>query len=69
MTKRIGSDRESEELNIFTKNKVRQGAGEGWLTGLGPRPRLYSYRAKRNDGKSAERAGGRGERGRGDGHP
>ena len=41
----LGSDR--ADLNIFTKNKVRQGESEGWITELGPRPRLYSYRASK----------------------
>ena len=41
----LRSDR--ADLNIFTKNKVRQGESEGWITELGPRPGLHSYGASK----------------------
>ena len=60
---KVGSDRRaSADHNNFTKNKVRQGESEGWITGLGLQPRL-SYlllQSKQNEEKSAETVGRRG---------
>ena len=62
MTMKVGSDRRaSADHNNFTKNKVRQGESEGWITGLGLQPRLYLLlQSKQNEEKSAETVGRRG---------